>query len=63
MSNNRMDLFRLAEKSGYEYKRCNGSHYIYQNKKGKIVVIPYCSKEITIGMRRKIEKDIRRGLE
>ena len=63
MGNNRMDLFRLAEKSGYEYKRCNGSHYIYENKKGKVVVIPYCSKEITIGMRRKIEKDISSGRE
>lgn len=59
MANNRNKMFDLAKKEGYTLKRTKGSHYIYENEHGNILVIPFHSHEVTTGMIRKIEKDIR----
>lgn len=59
MANNRNRLFDLARENGYKFKRQTGSHVIFTNDSGKIVVIPFHSHEITTGMIKKIEKDIR----
>lgn len=61
MANNRNRMFDLAKENGYERKRVNGSHYVYQNEDGKILVIPFHSHEVTTGMIRKIERDIERN--
>lgn len=59
MSNNRNKMFDLAKKEGYTLKRTSGSHYIYENEEGMILVIPFHSREVTTGMIHRIEKDIR----
>lgn len=58
MANNRNKLFELAKKEGYTLKRTSGSHYIYENEEGMILVIPFHSREITTGMIKRVEKDI-----
>ena len=59
MSNNRNKMFDLAKKEGYTLKRTKGSHYIYSDEHGNILVIPFHSGEVTTGMIKKVEKDIR----
>lgn len=59
MANNRNKMFDLAKKEGYTLKRTKGSHYIYENEDGNILVIPFHSGEVTTGMIKKVEKDIR----
>lgn len=59
MANNRNKMFDLAKKEGYILKRTKGSHYIYENEDGNILVIPFHSGEVTTGMIKKVEKDIR----
>ena len=61
MANNRNKMFDLAKENGYERKRVNGSHYVYQNEDGKILVIPVHRHEVTTGTIRKIERDIERN--
>lgn len=58
MANNRNKMFDLAKKEGYTLKRTKGSHYIYENEDGNILVIPFHSGEVTTGMIKKVEKDI-----
>ena len=58
MSNNRKQLFDMAKQEGYTLKRCKGSHYIYENEEGMILVIPFHSHEVTTGMIRRVERDI-----
>lgn len=59
MANNRRKMFDLAKEEGYTLKRTSGSHYIYSDEHGNILVIPFHSHEVTTGMIRKVEKDIR----
>lgn len=59
MCNNRNKLFDLAKENGYSFKRQSGSHRIYEDKNGNILVIPFHSGEITTGLTKKIERDIR----
>lgn len=61
MANNRNKMFELAKQEGYTLKRTKGSHYIYENEEGMILVIPFHSGEVTTGMIRKIERDIERN--
>lgn len=58
MANNRSKMFELAKKEGYTLKRTKGSHYIYENEEGMILVIPFHSHEVTTGMIRRVERDI-----
>ena len=58
MSNNRKQLFDMAKQEGYTLKRTKGSHYIYENEEGMILVIPFHSHEVTTGMIRRVERDI-----
>jgi predicted RNA binding protein YcfA (HicA-like mRNA interferase family) len=34
------ELRKLAERSGFEWQRCVGSHNIFKNAEGQIIVIP-----------------------
>ena len=48
---------RLAISNGYEYKRSNGSHDVYEHTKtNKIIVIP--AHSLGLGLSIKIQKQI-----
>ena len=34
------EFVKLIENNGYSFKRCKGSHYIYENKEGRHITIP-----------------------
>lgn len=51
------ELNSLAESNGYFYTRSNGSHGIYKNDKGDVVVIPQ-GRDIGKGLSMRIQKDI-----
>lgn len=59
MATGRNKLFELAKENGYSLKRTKGGHKIYEDKNGNILVIPFNSTEVTTGMAKKIERDIR----
>lgn len=59
MANNRKQLFDLAKKEGYVLKSTRGSHYKYENEEGMVLIIPFHSGEITTGMIKRVERDIR----
>ena len=55
---NRHELEELALANGFRLKRVNGSHYIYENAKGKVTVIPMHSYDIGLGLSYAIQKQI-----
>lgn len=59
MANNRRQLFELAKAEGYELKSAKGSHYKFENEHGMVLIIPFHSHEVTTGMIRRVERDIR----
>jgi len=53
------DLKEVAEKCGFKWARCVGSHNTFKNSEGKIVVIPdHGSQVIVRPLLRKIIKDL-----
>ena len=54
----RHELEELALANGFRLKRVNGSHYIYENAKGKVTVIPMHSYDIGLGLSYAIQKQI-----
>jgi len=39
------DLIKILRAHGYDFKRSKGSHHIYENQLGKIVVVPIHSNK------------------
>jgi predicted RNA binding protein YcfA (HicA-like mRNA interferase family) len=39
------DLIKILNNYGFEFKRSKGSHHIYENALGKIVVVPVHSNK------------------
>jgi predicted RNA binding protein YcfA (HicA-like mRNA interferase family) len=53
------ELRQVAEASGFRWARCRGSHNVFRNSKGKIVVIPdHGAKAIVRPLLRKIVRDM-----
>ena len=53
------DLKKVAEKCGFQWARCRGSHNTFKNSEGKIVVIPdHGSQVIVRPLLHKIIKDL-----
>ena len=53
------ELKRVAEKAGFEWQRCQGSHNTFKNTQGCIVVIPdHGSQVIVRPLLRKILRDL-----
>lgn len=53
------DLRRIAERSGFVWARCEGSHNTFVHPDGRIIVIPnHGSQVIVRGLLRKIIRDI-----
>lgn len=52
-------LKKVAERAGFAWVRCEGSHNTFRNAKGKIVVIPnHGSQVIVRPLLRKILRDL-----
>jgi predicted RNA binding protein YcfA (HicA-like mRNA interferase family) len=51
------ELIRLLEKNGFMFIRQSGSHAIYKNLTGKMVVVPIHNKDIPTGTLNGILKD------
>lgn len=51
------ELIMLLKANGFIFIRQSGSHAIYKNKAGKMVVVPIHSKDIPIGTLNGILKD------
>ncbi len=53
------DLKRVAERAGFTWVRCEGSHNTFRNSEGRIVVIPdHGSQVIVRPLVRKIIRDM-----
>jgi len=53
------DLKKVAEKCGFEWARCVGSHNAFKNSEGKIVVLPDHGRQVIVRpLLRKIIKDL-----
>ena len=58
------DLRKVAEKTGFVWARCVGSHNTFRNADGQIVVIPdHGAKEIVRPLLRKIIRDLGLSIE
>ena len=58
------DLRKVAEKAGFEWVRCVGSHNTFRNKGGRILVIPdHGSQVIVRPLLRRILRDLGLSLE
>jgi predicted RNA binding protein YcfA (HicA-like mRNA interferase family) len=53
------DLRKLAERCGFVWQRCQGSHNTFAHPDGRVIVIPnHGSKDIVRPLLRKIIRDI-----
>jgi len=53
------ELRKVAETSGFEWQRCEGSHNTFRNSQGRIVVIPdHGARVIVRPLLRKILRDM-----
>lgn len=53
------DLRRVAERVGFVWKRCTGSHNTFVNTEGQIVVIPDHGSQVMVrSLLRKIIRDM-----
>lgn len=51
------EIIKLLEKNGFEFVSSNGSHRKYKNSKnGKIIIVPYHSRELKRGTEQNILK-------
>lgn len=54
----RKELMKLAQDNGYELVRICGSHHIFKDADGKVVVIPLHSTDIQKGLSHAIQKQV-----
>ena len=53
------ELRKVAERAGFEWQRCQGSHNTFKNSQGRIVVIPnHGSQVIVRPLLRKVLRDL-----
>ena len=53
------ELVKVAERAGFEWQRCKGSHNTFKNSQGRIIVIPeHGSQVIVRPLLRKILRDL-----
>jgi predicted RNA binding protein YcfA (HicA-like mRNA interferase family) len=53
------ELRKLAERSGFEWQRCVGSHNSFKNAEGRIIVIPDHGAQVIVRpLLRKILRDM-----
>jgi predicted RNA binding protein YcfA (HicA-like mRNA interferase family) len=51
------ELIKSLEKAGFIFTRQTGSHAIYKNIEGKIIIVPIHNRDIPIGTLNSILKD------
>ena len=53
------ELRKVAERSGFEWKRCVGSHNTFKNTEGRIIIIPDHGAQVIVRpLLRKILRDM-----
>lgn len=53
------ELRKVAEKSGFAWQRCEGSHNTFKNSEGRIIVIPDHGAQVIVRpLLRKILRDM-----
>jgi predicted RNA binding protein YcfA (HicA-like mRNA interferase family) len=61
---NYRDLARVAEMAGFHWKRCRGSHNVFQAEDGRIIVIPNHGHQVIVRpLLRKIIRDMGLSVE
>ncbi len=58
------DLKKVIQAAGFQWVRCEGSHNVFRNKSGKIVVVPdHGSQVIVRPLLRKVLRDLGLSLD
>ena len=58
------ELRKVAERSGFEWQRCEGSHNTFKSTEGRIIVIPDHGAQVIVRpLLRKILRDMGIGVD
>jgi predicted RNA binding protein YcfA (HicA-like mRNA interferase family) len=52
-----LKIIRALTEKGWEHVRTRGSHHIFRNALGQIVVVPHPKRDLPIGTVKKLERD------